>query len=414
MRSIEDVAARKMCTGCGVCAYMAPESYRMVDVLAEGRRPLPIRPVDRGPGPEAPGRAPREADALRACPGVGLTAVADDRPQLDGWGPVLGMWEGYAAPESLRYAASSGGAATALAGFCLEHRGFGGVLHTGARADIPYLNEVKFSRTQAELLEHVGSRYAPASPAEGLGLVEDADAPSVFIGKPCDVAASHKARALRPGLDAKLGLTIAIFCAGTPSTRGTLELIKALGSDPEQLKSLHYRGEGWPGEARAEPGERQLSYDASWGGILEKHRQWRCYLCADHTGEFADVSVGDPWHRPTAGDPGRSLIVARTARGVEIVLAAIAAGVLVAEAVPYDRLPASQAGLLKVRGAVWGRTVALRLSGLPAPRYRGLPMFGIWLRKLTVKDKLRSTVGTVRRIGRRGLRQRSVVEEYRP
>ncbi|WP_018351187.1 Coenzyme F420 hydrogenase/dehydrogenase, beta subunit C-terminal domain [Longispora albida] len=397
MRTIRDVAERKLCTGCGVCAYLAPDRYTMVDVLKEGRRPLPIRPVGD------------DSELIRACPGVGLTADRD-RPELPGWGPVLGMWEGYAADEDLRHAASSGGAASALAAFCLTEKNFSGVLHTGAREDAPYLNEVKYSRTVGELLEHVGSRYAPASPAEGLGQVEAQDRPSVFIGKPCDVAASLNARRLRPELDKRLGLTIAIFCAGTPSTRGTLEMLTALGSGPESLKSVHYRGSGWPGEARAEPGTRTLTYDQSWGGILEKHRQWRCYLCADHTGEFADVSVGDPWHRPTAGDPGRSLIVARTARGLAIIEAALAAGALVAEPVPYETLPASQAGLLKVRGAVWGRTVALRAAGLPAPRYRGLPLFKFWWR-LSVKDKLRSTAGTLRRIGRRELRKRSVITE---
>jgi coenzyme F420 hydrogenase subunit beta len=370
----------------------------MIDVLAEGRRPLPIRPLGD------------DTELLKTCPGIALTADRD-RPELSGWGPVLGMWEGYAASAELRFAASSGGAATALAEFCMSDRDFAGVLHTGARVDVPFLNEVKYSRTLAQLVEHVGSRYAPASPAEGLSRIEAEEKPSVFIGKPCDVAASLLARRLRPALDAKLGLTIAIFCAGTPSTLGTLELLKALGADSESVTSVHYRGEGWPGEARAVPAQRRLSYDESWGGILEKHRQWRCYLCADHTGEFADVSVGDPWHRPTADDPGRSLIVARTPRGLDIVRAALAAGSLVAEPVDFATLAASQPGLLKVRGAVWGRIVTLRLAGLSAPRYRGMPLFGIWLRHLTVKEKLRSTLGTLRRISRRGLHKRSVIAE---
>ena len=59
------------------------------------------------------------------------------------------------------------------------------------------------------------------------------------------------------------------------------------------------------------------SYEEGWGDILQKHTQWRCRVCADHTGAFADISVGDPWHAPPEGDTdaGRSLIVARTPRG---------------------------------------------------------------------------------------------------
>ena len=39
IRSIPDVVARQMCTGCGVCAYLDP-SLDMIDVLDHGRRPV--------------------------------------------------------------------------------------------------------------------------------------------------------------------------------------------------------------------------------------------------------------------------------------------------------------------------------------------------------------------------------------
>lgn len=234
-------------------------------------------------------------------------------------------------------------------------------------------------------------------------MIEAEPRPSVFIGKPCDVAAAVAARRLRPRLDATLGLTIAILCAGTPSTQGTLKMLDVMGVDPAAVSTVHYRGQGWPGQARTEPAGRRLSYEESWGAILASHRPWRCYLCADHTGEYADISVGDAWHRPTAGDSGQSLIIARTERGRRVVTAAIAAGVLIAQPVDFSVLPAAQPGLLRVRGAVWGRIAVLRLLGLPAPKYRGFPMFRIWLRHLSIKDKLRSTLGTIRRIHRRKL-----------
>ena len=40
VQSIRDVAERHLCAGCGVCAYLAPESIRMVDDLERGRRPI--------------------------------------------------------------------------------------------------------------------------------------------------------------------------------------------------------------------------------------------------------------------------------------------------------------------------------------------------------------------------------------
>lgn len=416
-RDVHEVAGNKLCTGCGVCAYLAPDEIRMVDVLDHGRRPLPVLPSGRaGPGAAAAvGCCPGvrlEHDSARAAPGeiAGLRAA---------WGPVRKIWEGYAADPEIRYAGSSGGVATALAGYCLTGQGMAGVLHIGARPDVPYLNETRLSRGRDELLAAAGSRYAPASPADRLDLIESADGPCVFIGKPCDVAATRMARRVRPALDARLGLTIALFCAGTPTTRGTLEMLRQLGiSDPDGLESVHYRGNGWPGRARArlvddQPDhERTLSYQESWGGILQKHRQWRCYLCADHTGEFADVAVGDPWYRPTGDDPGRSLVLARTERGERLVEAAIAAGALVLEPVRPEILPASQPNLLRARGSVWGRLVTLRVAGLMTPRLRHLPTARMWWRHLTVKERLQSTVGTLRRIRRKRLREPAELTPY--
>ncbi|WP_211349187.1 ferredoxin [Micromonospora pisi] len=64
-QTVHDVAAHKLCTGCGVCAYLAPDEIRMVDVLDQGRRPIPITPVGSSSGTGA-------AAALACCPGVKL------------------------------------------------------------------------------------------------------------------------------------------------------------------------------------------------------------------------------------------------------------------------------------------------------------------------------------------------------
>jgi hypothetical protein len=223
----------------------------------------------------------------------------------------------------------------------------------------------------------------------------------VFIGKPCDVAGVQAARRERPGLDEKLGLTVAFFCAGVPSTRGTLELLKSVGvEDPASVRSLRYRGNGWPGrwtvEFEGERGEMRtesLSYEESWG-FLQRYRQWRCYICPDHTGEFADIAVGDPWYRPVEpGEPGKSLLVARTPRGREVLHAAAAAGYIRLETKDASLLPRSQPNLLRTRGGLWGRLAVLRLFGAPVPRYRGFPTFRYWVRELGPMEKVKSLTG---------------------
>ena len=403
--TIPDVVRRDLCCGCGACAAVDP-SIEMVDDAANGLRPRVTGP---GVGREAvavcPGVGLAHEDAARRAPGV----IASLYPAF---GPVVGLWEGWSGDEDIRFCGSSGGAATALALHCLTDEGMSGVLHTGAREDRPYLNETVWSSTREELLARTGSRYAPASPCDGLGRIESAPTPGVFIGKPCDVAAAQKARRLRPALDRKLGVTIAFFCAGTPSTNGTLEMLRRLGiDDPEALTSLRYRGRGWPGLARAvwrgpDGAERTgtLTYDQAWGEVLTAHQQWRCKVCADHTGEFADIAVGDPWHRKVEpGEAGSSLILARTPHGRAIIERAIESGALVAERVGAEILPASQPNLVATRGSVWGRIVGSRLSLASAPTYRNMPMFSLWRSELSLREKTRSILGTMRRVWKRRL-----------
>ncbi len=226
------------------------------------------------------------------------------------------------------------------------------------------------------------------------------------------MATARKAAAAR-GFGEKLPLTIAIFCAGAPNLVATGHLLDRLGVPKgARLTDLRYRGAGWPGlmQARwrdgsgAEQESEGIPYAEGWGRILQTGRRWRCRVCADHTGAFADISVGDPWHNPPAGDTdaGRSLIVARTARGKAFVEAAIRAGVLVAEPRPRDVIARAQPNLAATHGAVWGRRVAMRLAGLPAPRDRGQDLFGLW-RRLPVRERISSVAGTWKRILRERL-----------
>jgi coenzyme F420 hydrogenase subunit beta len=404
-KTIAQVVASELCSGCGVCAYLQPDRIRMVDVPEKGLRPHAT----------VAGGLDVGGDPIRACPGGGLEHQYDPAGHdligdlSDGWGPVRQIWEGHAADEQLWFAGSSGGAASALALYALEQAGFEGVLHVGASDQTPYLNQTVWSTSRDDLLRRTGSRYAPASPCDKLQRIERADGPSMLIAKPCDIAAAQRARRLRTALDEKLEITVAFFCAGTPSTNGTLEMLRAMGiHDPSLVRALRYRGNGWPGKATAEleneRSPRELTYEQSWGQVLSKHVQWRCRLCVDHTGEFADIAVGDPWYREIRpGEFGSSLIVARTERGQRLIESAISDGYLVACKADATILPSSQPNLLRIRGAVWGRVLGLRAIRGVTPHYVGLPTFRFWWSELSFSEKVRSVLGTIRRCLQRGL-----------
>jgi len=141
----------------------------------------------------------------------------------------------------------------------------------------------------------------------------------------------------------------------------------------------------------------QMSYMDAWG-FLQKYRPFRCYLCPDGTGEFADISCGDPWHRkPEEGEPGYSLVLVRTEKGREVLRGAMKEGYVVLECKDSQILEKSQSNLLAKRGAIWGRLITMKAFGIPTPRLKGFYLFKIWC-QLSTKEKARSVLGTARRI----------------
>ncbi len=418
MKTIADVAENHLCCGCGACSYLDPSQVKMVDDLEQGRRPMVVENAEL---------TEAHKQAFQSCPGQKLTRDPDPKKEFNkelygSWGPILEVWEGHASDAQIRFAGSSGGAATALAVFALEQKEFAGVLHIAARKDRPIFNETVLSTNRDQLLERTGSRYAPASPCDKLQWIEEAEAPCVFIGKPCDVAATYQARKVRPNLDRNLGLTIGIFCAGTPSSSGTIATLSAMGiDDPNTVTSVRYRGKGWPGMFSVEfkgangPEVRELTYDESWGNHLQKHRQWRCYVCPDHTGEFADIAVGDPWHKPPNGDtPGRSLVLVRTERGRAFLQDAISAGVVQLEKVDPQVIEQAQPNLRNVRKLLWARIATLRMMGAASPRFPGFKLFADWFANTSVSAKIRSIGSTVKRVIKKRLNRSRPVTPSEP
>ncbi len=206
---------------------------------------------------------------------------------------------------------------------------------------------------------------------------------------------------------ASLALVLTFFCAGTPSTRGTLDLIQFMGAEPASVETVRYRGDGWPGGFKirfkklgSEIVEKFMTYAESWGR-LTGYRSLRCNLCPDGLGRLADISCGDAWERMGKDDPGRSLVLVRTERGREILHRAMAAGYVELERVGSDSVMAAQPDLLQRRREIFGRLLALKLFGVPTPEFPGFSLFRSWSRQ-PFGIQARTLGGTLRRVVKRG------------
>lgn len=399
IKTIADIVSWRLCVGCGVCAYICTNKYiELRDIPDQGIRPF-ISSDQCGTC----------TDCLYVCPGYSTPdGFNNDQKQITrsssekGWGPIIEIWEGYANDSELRYNGSSGGAVSAIALHCLERMNMHGVLHIGRDEQHPIKNKVFISTKRSDLLSRTGSRYSPATPCSGLDKIGSAPSSCVFIGKPCDVTGLQKACQLRSDLNNKNGLSIGIFCAGTPSSKGTLELLKQMKIRDGLVKDIHYRGRGWPGMFTvnlkdSKSSSPQMPYMEAWG-FLQKYRPYRCYLCPDGTAAYADISCGDPWYRTIQEkEVGYSLVIVRTEKGKEVLKGAIKAGYLSMTRVDIQKLIDSQESLLQKRREIWGRLFMMKMFGIPVPQYPDFFLFEQWC-SLSPNGKLRSLLGTARRI----------------
>lgn len=373
---LEQIVASGMCTGCGACVAAVGEDKLQMRLDASGfLRPVATRALD----------ADQQRRIRAVCPGIGLEHPRQFEPgtRYDVlWGPSRRLAAGHATDAELRFKASSGGVLSALLLHLLDSGAVDFVVQTRADRDDPLLSEAVFSRSRQDILEAAGSRYAPASPVAALPRALTLPGRIAFVGKPCDVAAVRRLIAADPALAARIPYLLSFMCAGTPSQAGTLDILKRVQIKPEQVVEFRYRGEGWPGLTRAATAEGRvgtLDYNTAWGQILNRQLQPRCKLCADGTGEFADVVCADAWYGKDgypdfAERAGRSLLLARSERGTDLVNAAVAAGHIAVDDFDVSELRGIQPYQFKRKTEILARCAAARVALRAVPRYSRLAL----------------------------------------
>jgi coenzyme F420 hydrogenase subunit beta len=394
--AIEQVVAESLCAGCGLCAGHFGAQRVTMGMNHEGY----LRPTVQG------SLSAEEAQEFKQfCPGTNLQLKPQAPYDHIVWGPIHSCTAGWATDEETRYRGSSGGAISALLTSMLESGVIDFAAHIAADTAHPMRNALQISRHRADVLAAAGSRYAPSSPLADLGKLFEMPGRFAFVGKPCDVAALRGYLQQRPALAGRVVALLSFMCAGIPSEKGTVEIVHAMGAKTADVVRFNYRGDGWPGYATAtlhDGRALQMDYATSWGTILNKHLQFRCKICPDGTGEFADLVCADAWYGKD-GYPdfeeraGRSLIVARTPQGQAILQAA-----LIGKYLANEDCPIADISLMQPYQESRKRLLASRLLALLLRRGR-IPHFG-GLRLLRAASgvglmlHIRNLLGTLKRI----------------
>ena len=375
--------------GCGLCSSVLGQDKCQMRLAGNGF----YYPLYKGA---------RQGDAIikSICPGIHV----EDNKKHDVWGHVVDVAEAWSTDNDLRHKAASGGVSSALALYLLESKKVDGVLQVGLKDGSFLYNELKISRSRADIIKNAQSRYAPALTLSSLKQVLDLNSDAyAFVGKPCDIAGINNFIGCFPQYKKRIKYTISIFCAGMPSYNASRKTWEQSGRKDDPI-SLKYRGEGWPGNFKAVWADGQsyeISYNDSWGKILGRDLGFRCKICPDGIGMLADISVGDSWNSKngypdfTEAD-GRNFCFIRSEQGKQLFDEAADKKYIAKNSLEVHKVKDMQAYQYSRRHLVGWRIMAAQLTSAGLLNFKGLGLIKLAF-SIKKKTGLREFVGTVKR-----------------
>lgn len=372
------IVEEAMCIGCGICQGIAGADVLRLQKSSSGF----LHPFVAGTLTDAVTET-----ILDVCPSM----VAESLPQhlvtsetrYDPiWGPYLQVMHGWARNVEDRFEGSSGGVLTGLAIHLLQQKKIDFILHAKSADTEPTFGERHLSFTRRDVLDGAGSRYGPTAPLVDINQVLDRDQSFAFIGKPCDISALRNYARYDTRVNNQVKYWMSIVCGGFMPTAGTTDFLADFDVEPNQVASLRYRGQGFPGPTRVKTKDGRIinaTYYDFWG---ENYDRWslphRCKICPDSIGEGADIVAADPW--PGGGpdleiktDPGKNVVLVRTPGGMDLIETAAQDGALeLSDAVTIADLNDYQPHQVARKYAVWARFLGLKAENRIVPKTTGL------------------------------------------
>ena len=243
--------------------------------------------------------------------------------------PILGHYIetgiGYSTNKINRESGASGGIIGEIVSHLFETNKIDGALSILPDGNYPNEYKIKIAENFEMFSGSQGSHYFPIPLMDGLNQIIYGKFRSVLvIGIPCQIAGFHLGSKRIQKLKNRTYATIGSFCGGT-TTFKLLEYLKSRLPKNKQnkLKTIRFRDGNWPGNIKAEFDDNTIS---NLSGEERDYHQFTallpaCAYCADHSNEYADISVGDPWLQEILDrrDGGYSVYVARTNKGLDLI-----------------------------------------------------------------------------------------------
>lgn len=264
-------------------------------------------------------------------------------------GDFLALRKGYAADESIRRVAASGGVATALLCHLLQTAQIDGAWVTAGLVEDAKPSYRSFiATTQEELRSCSSSLYMDVPLLRHIDMVRAFRGRLAVVLTPCQTEGLARILERDPDLKGKIILKIALNCSGVHAEEATLLPLKKAGISLENAERIFYRRGHWRGQSsvRYRDGrERNFSYTRTLCVYRNAYfflRQ-RCLYCQDQFGKFADISLGDLWLKEMKGVPIKHTgVVIRSEAALKLYKSAVRSGNIIDSSVRGKEMILSQ------------------------------------------------------------------------
>ncbi|MDR7665075.1 Coenzyme F420 hydrogenase/dehydrogenase, beta subunit C-terminal domain [Methanosarcina sp. Z-7115] len=312
--TIELVVNRELCTGCGTCNALCPKNAIKIS-------------IDETKGVYTPKINKDVCNKCGVCYNICPGYKVDDEklnPEIFGKEPeniFIGNYQNcytaYSKDTKIRYNSSSGGLITQLLISALEKGIINGALVTRMSKSKPLEPEPFIARTKEEIIEASKSKYCPVPVNIVLKEILNSDTNEKFaiVGLPCHIRGIRKAQRVNEKLRKSIIFCLGIFCNHTPHFLATNLFLQRYNINKEDIVTLNYRGEGWPGfmTVNTTKSTLKIPQGKSWTFIGSYFFYPKsCLICSDGLCELSDASFGDAWLPEYSSDiKGTSMIIIR-------------------------------------------------------------------------------------------------------
>ena len=121
--------------------------------------------------------------------------------------------------------------------------------------------------------------------------------------------------------------------------------------------------------------EYDREYNSFWGEESTWRVHFRCKICPDAIGESADIAALDTWRggSPKGEDEGFNAAIARTSKGLELLIDATKSGYLKkGDNLTIEDIDDFQPHQINKKKAVYARHLGMKKNGIPTLVTKGL------------------------------------------